>query len=206
MSDEMRAMHFELLMKELEHADRQIGSYMDLQMKILALVFAFLGASLGLLLSTEKDRALTPQGTAKLLIIASAVASFGVLQSSINYGTALAYMHNKTHFIAPRIKVLLQLQEMPLPAIRAFRESPASPPVLLATLILAVGLAALNAGLLIIAWQKATRFSVTWWLIGGAALLLVSVIVVQIQMGRAMNSTGIAAEAATEASAPAPES
>ena len=66
-------MEFQVILKELDHADRQIASYLDLQMKILGFVFAFLGTSVGLTLVTEAGKALQPDSLAKLLAIISAV-------------------------------------------------------------------------------------------------------------------------------------
>ena len=184
-------MEFQIIMKELDHADRQIQSYMDLQMKILGVAFTFLGGILGLLLSKATGVA-NPQDLAKLLIVASALGSFGVLQSSIVYGTVIGYIYGKVHLIAPRLVRLLNLKETPLLAVRAFRESPAMLPVILATGVLAVGISALNVGVLWSALRLATSWSLTQYLALGASALLAAVIVIQVQMALAMRAVGVA--------------
>ncbi len=187
-----REMEFQVIMKELDHADTQIQSYMDLQMKILGVVFTFLGGILGLLLSTKVTDGTRHQDLAKLLIIASSLGSFGVLQSSIVYGTVIGYIYGKVHLIAPRLARLLDLKEAPLLAVRAFRESPAMLPVMLATGALALGISALNLGVIWSALRLATSGSLTQYLGLGALALFAVVIVVQVQMALAMRAVGVA--------------
>ncbi len=184
-------MEFQIIIKELDHADRQIESYMDLQTKILGVVFTFLGVILGLLLS-KVTKVENPQDLAKLLIVASALGSFGVLQSTIAYGSVIGYIYGKVHLIAPRLVKLLDLKETPLLAVRAFRESPAMRPVLLSTGVLAVGISALNAGVLWSALRVAASGSLTQYLAVGASTLLAAVLVIQVQMALAMRSVGVA--------------
>jgi hypothetical protein len=185
---------FQVLLKELDHADKQISAFMDLQMKILGVVFTILAASLGLLLSTAPDKALTPHNLAKLLVVISAVGSFGVIQSTINYGIALGYMHNKLHFIAPRLQRLIGLAQPPLQAVTAFQESPARVPVLLATLGLAAGIFALNGGVLWSAWDLVAKNSLTQMLVMGAVLLIIFAAMCQFMTWRAMKRIGIVPE------------
>lgn len=196
---------FQVLLKELDHADKQISAFMDLQMKVLGVVFTILAASLGLLLSTAPDKALTPHNLAKLLVVISVVGSFGVIQSTINYGIALGYMHNKVHFIAPRLQRLIGLDQPPLQAVTAFQESPARVPVLLATLGLAAGILALNTGVLWSAWNLAAENSLTQMLVGGAALLIGFTALCQFMTWRAMKRIGIVADSdGTSKRAPEP--
>lgn len=189
-------MEFQLLLKEVEHADRQIGAYLDLQIKILGLVFTVVAACLGLLLASGPEPALAPDDLAKLLAILAAVGSLGVLQSSITYGIALGYMHGKVEFLAPRLQALLELPHRPLQAIRAFRESPARLPVLLATAVLAVGVVILEAALLGSAWKLATPGSLTRWIVRASFALLVAVVACQVLIGSAMKRVGVAKERA----------
>src|SRR6185295_6769344 len=100
-------MEFQLLLGEVEHANQQIGGYMDLQVKILGSLFSALGVGLGLLFAVGKT--VSSVATAKVLVALSLVASFGVIQSSISYGIALGYMHYKTFILAPKLRELLKL-------------------------------------------------------------------------------------------------
>ena len=188
---EDKSMEFQLILKELDHADRQIASYLDLQMKILGLVFAFLGTSIGLTLVTEAGKALTPGSLATLLTVISAVGSVGVLQSSINYGIALSYMNSKGTYISSRLQRLLNLQERPLTAIEAFRDGPARRPVMFATAVLGFGILALNAGILTFAWSSLSNDKGSLWFAVLATGLLSGSVVAQLLMRRAMKAVGV---------------
>lgn len=192
-----KEMEFQLLVKELEHADGQVSSYLDLQMKILGLVFTVLAAGVGLLLTSRPDEAMSANNLAKLLTIAAAVASFAVLQSSITYGIALGYMHAKVSNLAPRFQRLLSLSEPPLQAVLAFQSSPSRLPVFLATIVLAVGLVGLELALLGIAWRLTTPGSLTRWFVRAGFALLVAVVACQVLIGAAMRKVGLASEMRT---------
>ena len=184
-------MELQVLLKELEHADKQISSFMELQMKILGVVFTLLAATLGLLFTNKVGIKLEPQNIAILLVIISVVGSFGVMQSIINYGISLGYMHNKQDFISPRLKDLIKLKELPLQAVTAFESSPAKAPVLFATATVAAGIAVLNAVVLWQAWGKAGDEFSTKIYISLAGLLLISTLVCQALIGKAMKKIGI---------------
>ncbi len=183
-------MEFQLLVKELEHADRQIGSYLDLQMKILGFVFTFLVGCLGFLVAGKAEGL---ENLPRLLVIASAVGSFGVLQSSINYGIALGYIYNKERWLSPRLQRLLKLTERPLYAVRAFQTSPARLPVFLSTFVVALGVDVLNAVLLFEALSSRGIGTTTRFLAIAATALLAVVVVVQALMGLAMARAGVVA-------------
>lgn len=189
-------LEFDLLVKELEHADKQISAYMDLQMKILGFVFTVLAAATGLLLSTKVGERLDSRGLAQLLILVSAVGSFGVLQSSVNYGIALGYIYNKECYLAPRFQKLLMLPEKPLYAVRAFRASPARPPVMFSTLVVAIGIDVLNVALLRRVFMTRDLGGVTKGLAIAAAILVGLVAVTQVWIGLAMKKTGVASPSA----------
>jgi len=186
-----KEMELQVLLKELDHADNQISSYLDLQIKTLGLVFTVLAASLGLLLASNQADAISPHNLAKLLVIIASTASFGVLQSSVNYGIALGYMYGKSTSIAPRIQKLLALAERPLRALESFRESPSRIPVFLATAVLAVGIVVLEVGLLSYAWRLSAPESLTRWAVRAAFVLLVAVVVCQILIADAMRKIGL---------------
>lgn len=192
----------QVALKELDHADKQISSYMDLQLKIVGFVLAFFGTATGLLLSTEAGSRVHGLDLPKLLVIASAVGSFGILQSAINYGIALGYMYNKTRYLAPRLKLLLGVEKSPLDAVRAFHESPARSPVMIATLTIAIGVDLLNAALLWKAFPLSAPGPITRLMVEGATALLLVVIVVQVLVGAAMSRIGIAAKEVDEPDPP----
>jgi hypothetical protein len=184
---------FQVLLKELDHADKQIGSYMDLQIKILAVVFAILSASLGFLITTDAGK-LTPHNVAKLLVVVSVVSSLAVIQSTIYYGIALGYIHCKVQSIAPRLQRLIGLSEPPLQALNAFRQSPTRGPVLLSTAIFFAGILALNAAALGFAWSLVAAGAQTKWLIGGAAVLIIASIACKVMTYGAMKQVGISGD------------
>ena len=182
---------FQILVKELEHADKQISSYMDLQMKILGVVFTLLAASLGILFSTKTGQTLTQENVSVVLGVISLLSSFGFLQTVINYGIALGYMYYKQCNIAPRLQRQIGLSDTPLQAITAFQQSPARLPVMIAMSVMSVCIFTLNAGILYYAWCNATGHILIKGFIIFAAVILLLTVLCQAFIGMAMKKIGI---------------
>lgn len=184
---------FKLLLAETEHANKQIGSYMGVQMKLLGVLFSALGAFVAILFAAEDKVALSNSNLAKAFLAISLIASFGVFQTAISYGTALSYIGYKARRLAPRFKALLRLNYQPLDSIRAFNSGGVSRAVLFSTCFLMAGITFLNLLLLRYCWKLAGEgepgikcgIVVAWiWVVG--------TVIAQILVGCAMKNIGVA--------------
>jgi hypothetical protein len=146
---------FQLLLAETEYANKQIGSYMGVQMKLLGILFPAIGAIIAVLFATEKDPVLSELNTAKALLTLSLIGSFGILQTSITYGSTLTYMHYKNKVLGPRLEALLKLGYKPLSTIDSFVKTGVSDAVFFATYLATLGITLLNFGLLCYCWRLA---------------------------------------------------
>jgi hypothetical protein len=120
---DVRGRELDVLLSEKEQADRQIGSYLELQIKTYALVLTAATVGAGWVFS-QKDIALASEPTkvAASLVLAS-VLSFATIQGVTNYGIVLGYIKYKNLVIGPRMQALLQLQTNPLGALETIARS-----------------------------------------------------------------------------------
>jgi hypothetical protein len=161
----------QVLLSEKEHADRQIASYTELQLKLLAFLFGVGSVVLGLIFATGDKK--LPEGSAPVVIIVASIAGCIVmLQSVLTYGIALGYIHYKKAMLAPRLVELAQLPTMPPLTVQSYRSSPARLPVFLASALLAVLHLVGTSGLLVYAASQSCPttamvfiFSATWALL-----------------------------------------
>lgn len=143
-----REKEFELLLAETDYANKQIGSYMGVQMKLLGILFPVIGTIIAAVFAAEKNDVLSKESTATALLTLSLIGSFGILQTSITYGSTLTYMHYKNKFLAPKLQALLDLRYQPLATIDSFVETGVSDAVFFATYFATVGITVLNFFLL----------------------------------------------------------
>jgi hypothetical protein len=179
---------FQLLLAETEHANKQIGSYMDLQIKLIGFLFSALGAFVAILFAAS----LSSSNMAKAFLTISLIASFGVFQTAITYGTALSYIGYKAKILAPRLKELLQLGYQPLEAVRAFTSAGVSRAVFFSTCFVMAGITFLNLCLLRYCWELAgdNEGGIKFGIIV-ALIWVVGTVVAQILMGRALQRIGV---------------
>jgi hypothetical protein len=149
-----KAKEFELLLAEADHSDEQIGSYMGLQTKQLGILFPAIGAIIAAVFAA-KDGVLSDQNAAKALLTLSLIGSFGILQTSITYGSTLTYMHYKNEVLGPKLKALLNLHYKPLSIIDSFVKTGVNGAVFFATYFATLGITLLNFGLLCYCWHLA---------------------------------------------------
>lgn len=144
-TDEKR---FQLLMSEKSFADGQIGSFFDLQVKVLT----FLGASIVLLGWIYSEKA-TP-ARANLPVIAIALVVIGcsvLLQGVVMYGSSLGYLEHKMTTLNEEFARILSQETPPFTAFWTWRNSCTQPPVALSVLALFAMHVIVNSVLLYIA-------------------------------------------------------
>jgi len=131
---ENRERLFELLMSEKEQADKQIGSYLELQLKLHTVMFT--GAAVGAGWAFAKGGggfASEPEVRATAALTVAVVAIFAVLQAAANYGIVLGYIRYKHQVIGRQLQALLHLTSNPLSALRTIGASRSNSVVMLAS-------------------------------------------------------------------------
>jgi hypothetical protein len=152
--DERLKLEFELLLDEKKHADQTIASFMDLQTKIMAFTFSALAIVAGWVLSPGKstDAALQDPQKAVALIIIVVISCFTLLLISTTYGISLGYIYVKNTYLSAQFKRVLSLNYKPLNTA-AWKESPGSHVISIATAAIWFVIFALNIVLLAISWR-----------------------------------------------------
>lgn len=182
---------FELLLSEANYADKQIGSFMGVQTKLLGILFPAIGAVIAVVFATEKDHGLSEPNTVKALLTLSLIGSFGILQTSIIYGSTLTYMHHKNKVLGPRLEALLKLNYQPLSTLDSFVNTGVSGAVFFSTYLATLGITLLNFGLLCYCWSLAhcewgLRFAVG---VGFAGVI--SSVAAQVRTRQAIKAVGL---------------
>ena len=108
----------QVLLSEKEHADKQISSYLELQLKLLAFLLGAGSAALGFVFA-KGEKILEPREIAIVILVTCVAGCVVMLQSVVTYGIALGYIHYKKSTLVPRLNVLFALQPL----------SPSSPSV-----------------------------------------------------------------------------
>jgi hypothetical protein len=114
----------EILLSEKEQADKQIGSYMDLQLKVHTVIFTAAAVAAGWIFTQSKDGrppSLEVRGAAALTL--AYLGSFAVLQGTITYGIVLGYIRYKHLVVGRRMQELLKLPKNPLVAMQTISSS-----------------------------------------------------------------------------------
>jgi hypothetical protein len=189
MASEMpRSDEISILLSEKQHADRAIGDYLELQLKIFALLSGAGGAALGLFFTRSADQQTSSIGYAAVL---SAIGGcLVVLQSIATYGIAVAYIHYKQVAIMPRLRELSGMGADTINTENEFRQGPASLPVSFATAVLAFVHLAGTLFLLIFAKSHISPSAAKTWTLTLAALLLLTTCAAEGLLLSAMNKAG----------------
>jgi hypothetical protein len=177
----------QILLSEKEHANHQISSYIELQLKLVAFLFGTSSAALGFVLA-KKDNALDPREMAIAILVACVAGCVVMLQSIITYGIALGSIYYKKSILGPRLGELAGLIESPLLAVRAFTRSPARAPVFLATALLTILHFIGTASLLVYAACLAPAWR--WSFVAGCWALLALTATIEALLALAMKRVG----------------
>ncbi len=138
-----------ILISEKEYADSRIGSYFEIQVKLLGLTFTSAIAVTGWIFAVESE----PTKTALILLAVVAISSLAILLGTVYNGFALAYIHYKKTVLGPELKEYLQLKANPLSALVAGNEAPARKPILFSTIVLAIGHSLFNVAIFVSAFR-----------------------------------------------------
>ncbi len=179
----------QILLSEKDHSDRLVSGYSELQLKLLAFLFAAASATAGLVFATG-ERVLGPRETAIAILVASVVGCAVLLQSVVTYGLTLGHIHYKKHVLGPRLAQLASRTTSPLQAVEAFATSGAQLPVFIAAAALVGAHLCVTATLLLYAATLASRSAPMVAAFGGAWLLLALTAFAEALLGRAMRTVG----------------
>lgn len=181
---------FDLLMSEKEHADKQIDTYMDLQIKLLGIVLAALAAAAGWIFGQKNPP--EPQGAelSAVYLVGSTILSMTLLQTNISYGIALGYMHYKNTTLAAQFATLTAERTVRLVAVAAWSASPARKPVVFSAAFIAAATLLIALGLDIAAWKNGQTVIVLSCISGG--ILWLGAVTSTLLTGIAMKNTGVA--------------
>ena len=164
--------YFELLISEKEFADKQIGSALDLHVKVLGF-FAAVVVLLGWIYSDKASKPVQEHVPLVMLI----VVAFGcavILQAIVFYGSSLAYTEHKRRRLQPALADLLG-QKLAL-AGDDWRESAARRPVNIALVVLFVMHAAVSSVVLCFFWRQVSDLWLWAAYVGGAVLVVITVV------------------------------
>ena len=186
---ESTAIELQILLSEKDHSDRLIAGYSELQLKLLAFLFAAASATVGLVFATGES-VLGPRERAVAILIASIVGCVVALQSVVTYGLTLGHIHYKKDVLGPRLGALASLASTPLKAVEAFAKSGAREPVLLAAAALVGAHLCATTALLLYAATLVGRSAPMIAAFGGAWLLLALTAFAEALLGRAMKRVG----------------
>ncbi len=97
----------QVLLGEQKHIDAQIETMMDLQIKLLAVLFPAVAAAAGWLFGTDEKHILSPIAQGEVLLVLIAVMCFGILLSVICYSLSAEYSRYKSDVLGPRFQQVL---------------------------------------------------------------------------------------------------
>jgi hypothetical protein len=148
-----------ILMSEKEHADKQIGSYLELQVKVHTFIFtAAAAAAAGWIFARKEGDLSSPEVRSAAVLVLAFLGSFAILQGIIVYGIVLGYIRYKNKVVGNRIKDLLGLDRNPLMALQAIASSSSNRIVMTSSIFGGVFLLGISGGLLgyaFLLWQDA---------------------------------------------------
>lgn len=182
---------FQVLMSEKEHADKQISSYLELQLKLLAFLLGTGSAVLGFVFA-KGDKSLKPPEIAVIILVACFAGCVLMLQSVVTYGIALGYIHYKKATLAPRLRDLFLLGHEPALSVKSFGDSPARYPVFMASGALALVHALATSALLTYASYLVSAKRVIVASFVACWVLLIITLAIEVALARAMREVGSA--------------
>lgn len=179
----------QVLLSEKENADKQIGSYFELQLKLLTFVLGVGSAGLGFVFA-RGDKLLKPTEVAIVIIVICIAGCVTMLQCIVTYGVALGYIYYRQTILGPRLAELFHLPSSPLLATRSFDESPARFPVFLASLALAIIHALATVALLICAARIAFLTTTTVLVLSACWVLFAVTIAIEALLAYSIKKVG----------------
>lgn len=118
-----RQKEFDVLMSEKQHADKQIGSYLENLLKVHTVIFAAAAVGAGWAFSRSGDGFASEEVRAIAALVLAFLASFATLQTVSNYGIVLGYIRYKNQVLGRRFQKLLNLEQNPLAALNTIAMS-----------------------------------------------------------------------------------
>lgn len=176
-----------VLMSEKQHADSQIASFSELQVKLLAFLFGAASAGLGFVLA-KGDKAIEPAQVPMVILLVCVAGCVVMIQAALSYGVALGYIHYKKQVLGPRLQELAAMSAPPRLSADYFRLNPARYPVVLATGALWAFHVLATAGLLLYAAHLASSSSAMFLMLACSWILLAATIAIEVPLALAMKA------------------
>jgi hypothetical protein len=154
---DVRGRELDLLLSEKEQADKQIGSYLELQIKTYAFIFTAATVGAGWMFAQNDGAFASGPMRGVVSLTLAFLISFATLQGVSNYGIVLGYIKYKNLVIGPRMQALLRLRVNPLGALKTIASSRSNRVVVMSSATSGGLLLAGAAGLLVYAgWSWLT--------------------------------------------------
>jgi hypothetical protein len=147
-STDLAEQELRVLMSEKEQADRQIGAYLELQVKVHTVIFTAAAVAAGWIFAQHEGAVASMDVRGAAILALAFLGSFAVLQGIINYGIVLGYIRYKYMVVGRRIQELLKLERNPLAALRAIAFSSSNRMVTIASIFGGVFMLGASGGLL----------------------------------------------------------
>lgn len=146
-----------ILVSEKEQADKLIGSYLELQVKVRTLIFTTGAVAAGWIFAQNKSDLSSVDVRGAAVLALAFLGSFSTLQGIVNYGIVLGYIRYKNLVVGRRMQDLLELKQNPLAALRAISSSSSNRIVVASSVFGDVFILGASGGLLVYAlllWRE----------------------------------------------------
>lgn len=137
-----------ILLSEKEQADRQIGSYLELQVKVQTVIFTAAAVAGGWLFAQQKSTPPTVEVRGAAVLTLAFLGCISTLQGIVNYGIVLGYIRYKHLKVGDRMGKLLDLKQNPLAALGTIAAASSNRVVMAASFISSVFVLGVSGGLL----------------------------------------------------------
>lgn len=137
-----------ILMSEKEQADKQIGAYLDLQVKLHTVIFTAAVVAAGWIFAQHEGAVATIEVRGAAVLALAFLGSFAMLQGIVNYGIVLGYIRYRHLVVGRRMQELLGLDRNPLAAAPVFGSSSSNHVVTAASIFRLVFVLGASGGLL----------------------------------------------------------
>jgi hypothetical protein len=116
---EIQQAELRILMSDKEQADKQIGSYLELQVKIHTVIFTAAAVAAGWIFAQHDGAPASGDVRGAAVLTLAFLGGFATLQAITNYGIVLGYIRYKHLVVGRRMQQLLGLDHNPLAGLRA---------------------------------------------------------------------------------------
>jgi hypothetical protein len=167
------AEELKVLMSEKEQADKQIGSYIELQLKLFAFLFSAGVVAGSWVFSSGRFSELPETAKAACALALAFIGCFAVLQSVVNYGIVLGYIRYKHFVVGDRIMKIARMDMNPFRAMATIASTRANSIVVVASVLVGVLVLVFNLALLTYAASQAEGSTLLWLAIGLCGVMLI---------------------------------